>query len=230
MEQLFQHIDIYCERVGTGFWNEPLNALTNASFLIAAIVAWQSRNARFDRLVAVLCGILAAIGVGSFFNHTFAVAWAAAVDVAAIAAFVVAYLYGVNRRCLRFGKAVSILVAMVAVVTISSVAGLVGQISSFLAGSSSYVGIAVLIFAYAAWLARRLPGFAMRLAAGGAILCVSIAFRAADEPVCSAFPFGLHWMWHILNGVMLFWMIRAIGMVSVEASFADERRTDADQC
>lgn len=34
-------IDIYCERTAQGFWNEPLNALTNAAFLIAAYCAYR---------------------------------------------------------------------------------------------------------------------------------------------------------------------------------------------
>ena len=33
---LFEPIDIYCERVGPGLWAEPVNALTNLSFLAAA--------------------------------------------------------------------------------------------------------------------------------------------------------------------------------------------------
>ncbi|SDT92452.1 hypothetical protein SAMN05428979_0445 [Stappia sp. ES.058] len=28
-------VDAYCERVGTAFWAEPVNALTNAAFLVA---------------------------------------------------------------------------------------------------------------------------------------------------------------------------------------------------
>jgi len=31
---LFEPLDIYCERVGSGFWDEPLNAITNISFLL----------------------------------------------------------------------------------------------------------------------------------------------------------------------------------------------------
>ena len=34
-------IDGYCERLGPGFWAEPLNALTNLAFLIAALVMWR---------------------------------------------------------------------------------------------------------------------------------------------------------------------------------------------
>ena len=40
----FRYIDIYCERTAPGFWDEPLNAVSNAAFLIAAIAAAARRR------------------------------------------------------------------------------------------------------------------------------------------------------------------------------------------
>jgi len=40
-----------------------------------------------------------------------------------------------------------------------------------------------------------------------AILCVSLVFRSLDEAVCPLVPIGTHPMWHLLNGLMLGWMI-----------------------
>ena len=34
---LMQAIDGYCERTGPEYWSEPVNAVTNAAFLIAAL-------------------------------------------------------------------------------------------------------------------------------------------------------------------------------------------------
>jgi hypothetical protein len=33
-------VDLYCERVSAGFWAEPVNALANAAFLLAAGIAF----------------------------------------------------------------------------------------------------------------------------------------------------------------------------------------------
>ncbi|MEM1352958.1 MAG: hypothetical protein AAGF27_11480, partial [Pseudomonadota bacterium] len=74
-------------------------------------------------------------------------------------------------------------------------------------GSAGYAPVALLIFLYAGFLRNRLPEFARGLAIGAVILVVSLAFRTIDEPVCGAVPLGTHFMWHILNGVMLGWMI-----------------------
>ena len=35
-------IYLYCERLGSGLWAEPINALSNISFLLAAIAAMEN--------------------------------------------------------------------------------------------------------------------------------------------------------------------------------------------
>ena len=73
--------------------------------------------------------------------------------------------------------------------------------------SAGYWPLPVLIFAYAALLRRRDPMLGRELAAGAAILCVSLAARSVDLSLCAAFPLGTHFLWHILNAIMLGWMI-----------------------
>ena len=56
-----RQIDGYCERVDPSYWAEPVNAVTNAAFLIAAFVMWRrTRGARLplaNALVIVLVTI-----------------------------------------------------------------------------------------------------------------------------------------------------------------------------
>ncbi len=56
-------IDGYCERIDPGYWAEPVNALTNVAFVLAAALMWR-RTAGLP-LGRALCVVLAAIGVGS---------------------------------------------------------------------------------------------------------------------------------------------------------------------
>jgi uncharacterized membrane protein len=51
------------------------------------------------------------------------------------------------------------------------------------------------------------PQTARGLAIGAAILILSLTFRTLDEPLCGVVPVGTHFLWHILNGLMLGWMI-----------------------
>jgi hypothetical protein len=74
-------------------------------------------------------------------------------------------------------------------------------------GSVSYMPVPILILGYAAALRSRAPDTARGLALGAAILGVSLVFRTIDRAVCDAIPFGTHFLWHLLNGTMLGWMI-----------------------
>ena len=79
---LSQPIDIYCERLDIGIWAEPINAVTNAAFILAAIFMWlRCKNLVEGRVLSFL---LCLIGCGSFLFHTFGQTWAAILDVASI--------------------------------------------------------------------------------------------------------------------------------------------------
>ena len=36
---------------------------------------------------------------------------------------------------------------------------------------------------------------------------MSIALRSLDEMLCPIYPTGTHYLWHLLNGALLGWMI-----------------------
>ena len=73
--------------------------------------------------------------------------------------------------------------------------------------SAGYLPVPLLIFLYAALLWPRAPATARGMAAGAGLLLVSLFFRSIDMAVCDSFPLGTHFLWHILNAVMLGWMI-----------------------
>jgi hypothetical protein len=67
--------------------------------------------------------------------------------------------------------------------------------------------VPLLILLYAGVLRNRLPEFASGLALGAVVLVISLAFRTIDAPLCAGWPLGTHFLWHLLNGAMLGWMI-----------------------
>ena len=198
-------IDGYCERTGPEFWSEPVNALTNAAFLVAAGVmlrrtrgAWPMANA--------LVALLAAIAVGSFLFHTFATAWAAVADTAPIALFVLAYVYAANRRFWGWGWGAAALGAAL-FVPYAAIAGAGFAQLPFFQVSAVYWPIALLIALYGLALLGRAPATGRGLLIGAGILSVSLVARSVDGAVCDAFPLGTHFAWHLLNAGMLGWMI-----------------------
>ena len=197
-------IDAYCERTDPSYWSEPVNAVTNLAFIVSAIVMWRRCAERTGG--RVLAAILFAIGVGSWLFHTHATPWAAMADTMPILLFTLVYIFLANRDFWGWPVWGAGLGAL-AYIPYTAVLTPVFEALPFSTISSFYWPLPVLIFAYAALLRRRAPELARNLAIGAGILCVSLTARSLDEPLCAAIPLGTHFLWHILNAVMLGWMI-----------------------
>lgn len=194
-------VDAYCERLGPGYWAEPVNALTNAAFVLAAMLVWPYARG----LGRAMCVLLAVIGVGSWLFHTHANRLTGVMDTTPILAFILLYVFAASRDLLGLRG----WMAGLAVLGFFPFSALLVPVFRDLGmgSSSGYAPVPVLILIYAALLWRRRPGVARGLAVGAGILCLSLAARMADMPICGRFPLGTHFLWHILNAVMLGWMI-----------------------
>ncbi len=203
-------IDIYCERLSPAFWAEPINALTNAAFLIAAFVIylrWRRAPAG-DMPVLALILILTAIGIGSFLFHTFADRWSVLADVIPITIFIYVYFFFAMRRFFGLGF-------IAALVITAAFMGLTvfieGQLpAGFLNGSGSYLPALVAIAIVGAVIVRRRPEIGRPVLAAGAIFAVSVTFRSIDMAVCGAMPLGTHFLWHMLNALTLYVLLIAM--------------------
>jgi hypothetical protein len=182
-----------------------VNAVTNLAFLVAAWVMWR-RTAGLP-LARAMCGVLAAIGVGSWLFHTHANGLTAALDVAPILIFILVYIFAATRDFLGLSgwRPWAAVVAFVpyAALTVPVFAALM----PFLGSSAGYAPIPLLILGYAAALRQQAPATARGMTLGAVILVASLTFRTLDYPLCDLVPVGTHFLWHVLNGVMLGWMI-----------------------
>ncbi|TYB83137.1 ceramidase domain-containing protein [Maritimibacter fusiformis] len=199
-------VDGYCERLDAAFWAEPLNAATNLAFLVAAaVMAWRLRGARLP-YANILIAILTAIGIGSFLFHTFATRWAGLADTLPILLFILAYIFAATRDFLGASPRL----AALAVAAFFPFAALTVPLFALIPGlgsSAGYAPVPVLLLGYAVALRRRAPDTARNMALAGALLIVSLTFRTLDAPLCAVWPPGTHFVWHILNGLLLGWLI-----------------------
>lgn len=200
-----QPIDLYCERTDPSFWAEPVNAWTNVAFLLAATVAFTQwrRNSNGDWATLTLIVITGVIGVGSFAFHTLATRGAELLDVIPIGLFVYFYLLLALRRFLKIPvvPAVAILIAFIVVSRLLAWA----LPDNFLNGSGEYL-LPLGALLIAGFLAGTGPRRPILLAA--ALFAVSVVFRSIDQAVCAAFPLGTHFIWHLLNAVVLFILLQ----------------------
>ncbi len=202
-------VDIYCERLGPGFWAEPVNALTNLAFLAAAAWGWRLAGKRGARspAVALIAALAALVGLGSFLFHTFATRWAGLADVAPIGVFCLAYLFVGLRRF--FGLS-PLQVAGLAVAAGALLWVTPGLLPPWLRGSAMYLpALAALVLTAVALAAARHPAF-VPVAAATVTLVASLGFRIADPLVCGALPLGTHFLWHLLNGVVFALLLDAL--------------------
>lgn len=215
-----QHLNQYCERTSTAFWSEPLNAVSNIAFIIAALIALQIwKNARSDakntgstqtdaqnNAALVLIALLTIIGIGSFLFHTFANYWSLLADSIPIAAFMLAYFYLATRSYIG----ANILISFVATVIFYAALEYLPPLFQGLMGSTAgYFPalLAILLFAVLTYRSHKPTSNALFL--GGLVFAVSMIFRMLDQPLCPILPTGTHYLWHILNAAVLLILIRA---------------------
>jgi hypothetical protein len=203
----FRAVNGYCERTDASYWSEPLNAASNAAFLAAAWIAWRMARRAGDRAAQVLAVVLAVIGVGSYLFHTHARVWALYADVVPIQVFILAYLCLATIRFFAAPWWAGVLAAAAFVPASALAASAIRAAFGPLNGSVGYMPVPILVLLYAAALRRRAPGTARGLAVGAGILALSLFFRTIDAAVCAAVPVGTHFLWHLLNGLTLGWMI-----------------------
>lgn len=199
-------VDLYCERLGPSFWAEPINAITNASFLIAAVAAFLLwRRGERDWPALALIAVTFLIGIGSFIFHTVATRGAALFDTVPIAVFIYGYLWLALRRFL--GLSVWMAPGLVIAFGLLSYAeGLVVPRGT-LNGSHAYLpALAALLVV--GWLTRE-AGPRRLLFSAAAVFAASIFFRSIDQAACAALPLGTHFLWHSLNGLVLYLLLRA---------------------
>jgi hypothetical protein len=195
-------VDLYCERTDASFWSEPVNAISNAAFLIAAALAlnlWR-RGDRKDWPTLALIIVVAAVGVGSFVFHTTATRAAILADVIPIAVFIYGYLLLALVRFLHFRVIAAAAVVVAYAVFAQALSALAPP--RLLNGSVGYLPALAALIAVA--LAATEQGTRRSLGLASVVFAMSLAFRTADMALCPAFPLGTHFVWHVLNAAVLY--------------------------
>lgn len=202
-------LDNYCERLNSGFWAEPINALTNLAFLLAAYLLYRQLRVEPDRSALALTALIGAIGVGSFLFHTFATRWAALADVVPITLLMVAAValglqrrFGLSRQAGALGAVAFLLSGLIV--------GFTPLATLLPGGSVAYLPALLTLGLFGALLGRRRDPFARFFLLATLVFAVSLSLRTLDMPLCGAIPIGTHFIWHMLNAVTLYLVVRGL--------------------
>ena len=200
-------IDDYCERLGPGMWAEPLNVISNLSFFVAAWLLWRyaRKNRMKDTGGYMLIALIAVIGVGSTLFHTFANRLTEWMDVIPILLFQLALLWLYTRSAMRFSIiSASALLAFYFLINIGA-----DKYSVYYHGSFPYFPTLITVFCLGTYHLVSRQQERWLLMAASLVFAISLTSRTIDTPLCKALPIGTHFVWHLLNGLVLYLATRA---------------------
>jgi len=224
----------YCERGrDPSFWAEPLNAVTNGGFILAALagLVMIARRPPQDRSLWHAFFVLnfMAIGIGSFLFHTVPNVNTAVADTGPIGVFMLSYLVFALRRFARVSwfltsAAIAAFIGAMAVAfNVQCWDGRIGFLlenvpagarASCLNGSLGYGPAFAAMVSIGSWLALRRHRAAPLVFAAAAAFAVSLTLRTLDQRLCGDWivighRMGTHFLWHLMNSLTLFLLLAA---------------------
>ncbi|MBK1986934.1 ceramidase domain-containing protein [Sphaerospermopsis aphanizomenoides BCCUSP55] len=203
------YIDLYCERILPGLWNEPLNAVSNISFFIAAWAIWQLAQRQQQKVptsIYILIILTTTIGIGSTLLHTFAQKWAYLLDVIPIFVFQLCFLWLYSRQVIRI-KYIYTGALLISFLFLSNFSR---QFPNLLNGSLSYLpGLAILLM-LGIYHYQKQKNEQFTLFAASGIFLLALSFRTLDQVICPYFSSGTHFLWHLFNGMVVYLSVRAL--------------------
>lgn len=203
----------YCGRFSDGFWGEPQNSLTNVVFVIGAMYAWNvwHKEKNGDIWQILLIVLAASIGVGSFIFHSIPTKTNLLIDLIPIQVFSLTYFGYVGITQLHASKR-TMFIALISFMLVRS-----GWIALMprgaFGGGVTHIPTLMLLFAIAVYLRSKRNQLGQYLLIASMTYLLALIARSFDLPLCSIFPIGFHWLWHILTGlttsILVYGIVRA---------------------
>lgn len=218
-----------CERTAAGAFEEPFNVLSNLLFFAVAFYLFRYYRTHPDVKnkwiwdLHILTVLTVFIGFGSISFHTFPNQTTELMDIVPIVLFIVLFFISIIVRVGRTNVFQTIICLMAFA---GSTHFFVTQFPNALNDSIGYLssmGALVMIAIYL-HLMRRPSSHQFLLAALLGVL--SLFFRSVDNSVCDTLPIGTHFLWHSLNAVLIFVVMKQlIRNVNREARLERLRRS-----
>ena len=213
-------LDEYCERISPEFWAEPVNALSNISFVLGAIFAYRFAHQNSIKKLGVnwLIFMLVVVGIGSFLYHTNAVLWSMFTDLLPIYIFQlssIAFYGAASARQLGHPQFLGGFLFLIAFIVLTLLFSQFPR--EVLNGSIAYFPAMISLVAMGAYQFNYSSYERFTLLGASSLFAVALLFRSIDNEICGAYSIGTHFLWHLANGCVLYLVIRAyVGLLITE--------------
>ncbi len=199
---------LYCEQGLINRLFEPFNSLSNLFFVLSAILLFLyfQKKKVTDFKSKLFIGLILAIGLGSLIWHIVPTEVTFFLDVIPIAFFLIIYLFFLLQRIVKQRRIAMFIMAVYLLVVV------LGFII-FPVPFSSYGGIYIatllllggtVITAYFKNVLFKQTGIIFVL------FLLAFIIRQLDLTLCSLFPFGTHFVWHMINAFIAYYGVKAL--------------------
>ena len=196
----------YCERTTLEAFGEPINTLSNIAFILCGLMLIFIKKMKLNPLpYAVIF-----IGISSFLFHYIPTKLFSILDIFSIILFVIIYNILLTRNILKYSMSYSILSSFL-LLLITYFIGIL-LFKTIVGSSSFYLGL-LLYMLLILFLIRKIENLKYFLLAI-ILFALSIFFRSIDTFLCNYIFFGTHFIWHIINSLVLYYLIMYIQLTN----------------
>ena len=200
--ELFEYMDLYCERIDPGFLGEPLNMLSSMAYVfVAAAFLWMVKNKPKDIHYRNMAIIAVSVGATSTIFHAWPMIFTEFFDLIAVSLFAVYFFWYAVQKLLNTSPVITW-------VAMGALGGAFGACAYFITDEN--IRNHTMVFGIFAILCLMLIDARFRLAkyyAALGLFVAAIASRMLDTPLCNMVPIGTHWLWHIFSAIAVFFLL-----------------------
>jgi hypothetical protein len=212
-QMMTQHFYGVCERTTESLWSEPLNALSNLAFILVAVLIFRTYKNHQDLKgkwvwdLHVLTALIFTIGCCSLLFHTHPTPTTELMDVIPIVLFINLFFLSI---IVRIGgtNVFQTIVCYLAFTGTSHI--LVSQFPNAMNDSIGYLSSMMALVAIAIYLHLMRRPSSHQFLFAALIGVVSLFFRVIDNAVCELIPVGTHFLWHSLNALLLYVLMKQV--------------------
>ncbi len=209
------YLDGYCERAGDpALFAEPLNAVTNLFFILAAVLAARAimrlppAPLRDRADMWILVAAMFSIGIGSGIWHMHPTGATVLMDVVPIGIFINVFLLAALRRL--FGLSWRRVLCWWGLYWVLSIAGQRYLPPDMFHGTVMYLPAYAALVGMIFGLARRDRDTAKTFMLVTTAFSLSLILRTVDLEICPQLPIGTHFLWHTLNAWVLWRLLMVL--------------------
>ena len=207
------NIFFYCERTSSDILGEPINFFTNLFFIIFSVLLLFNKSI-LNKKYALLIFL---IGVGSMLFHSIPNRLTGFLDIFFIISFIFYYIFTLYIK-LNIKKYISAIISIVFIV-ICFVFGIFSK-NTLLGSSAFYLPIIFhMLFLYLYFLNNKKIYMYHNLFLFILVLfSFSLLLRSVDLYLCNLFFIGTHFIWHILNALVLYLLVKFYYLIPYRTS------------